>query len=46
MLDLSVVTQYDVAPDGQRFLMNLDTPTAGQRMITLVTNWTSLIKKP
>jgi len=44
LLDLTVVTQYDVAPDGQNFLLNLDTPTDGQRMITLVTNWTSLLK--
>ncbi len=46
MLDVSVVNQYDVAPDGRSFLMNLDTPTEGQRMITLVTNWTSLLKRP
>ncbi|HZI94085.1 MAG TPA: protein kinase [Patescibacteria group bacterium] len=45
LLDVGVVTQYDIAPDGQSFLMNLDTPTEGQRMITLVTNWTSLLKK-
>jgi Tol biopolymer transport system component len=45
ILDLSVVTQYDVAPDGQSFLMNLDTPTEGQRMITLVTHWMSLMKE-
>ncbi len=45
MLDLSVVTQFDVSPDGQRFLMNLDTPTKGQRMIMLVANWTSLLKQ-
>jgi eukaryotic-like serine/threonine-protein kinase len=46
MLDLSVVTQFDVSADGRSFLMNLDTPTEGQRMITLVTNWTSLLKRP
>jgi Tol biopolymer transport system component len=44
MLDLSVVTQFDVAPDGRSFLMNLDTPTEGQRLITLVTSWPSLLK--
>jgi dipeptidyl aminopeptidase/acylaminoacyl peptidase len=44
ILDLSVVTQYDVSPDGQRFLMNLDTPAKEQRMITLITNWPSLLK--
>jgi len=42
---LDVGTQYDVSLDGQSFLMNLDTPTEGRRMITLVTNWTSLLKK-
>jgi len=46
LLDVGVVTQYDVALDGQRFLMNLETPTEGHRMITLVTNWPSLLKKP
>jgi Tol biopolymer transport system component len=45
MLDVGSVTQYDVSPDGQSFLMNLDTPAEGQRLITLVTNWTSLLKK-
>ena len=45
MLDLTVVTQYDVSPDGQSFLMNLDTPTEGQRLITLVTNWSSMLKQ-
>jgi Tol biopolymer transport system component len=43
ILALGVVTQYDVSPDGQRFLMNLDTPTEGQRAITLVSNWTTLL---
>ncbi|HLF95113.1 MAG TPA: hypothetical protein VJB14_16715, partial [Planctomycetota bacterium] len=45
ILDLPVVTQYDVSPDGQRFLMNLDTPTEGRRTITLVSNWTSLLNQ-
>jgi len=45
LLNLSVVTQYDVSPDGQRFLMNLNTPTQGQKMITLVSNWTSLLQQ-
>jgi hypothetical protein len=44
LLDLTVVTQYDVSPDGQSFLMNFDTPAEGQKLITLVTNWTSLLK--
>jgi hypothetical protein len=43
MLNLSVITQYDVSPDGQRFLMNLNTQTQGQKLLTLVSNWTSLL---
>ncbi|HET6374037.1 MAG TPA: protein kinase [Candidatus Polarisedimenticolia bacterium] len=46
MLDVGVVTQYDVSFDGQSFIMNLDTPTEGRRMIMLVANWPSLLKKP
>jgi len=45
ILELGVATQYDVSADGQRFLMNIDTPTQGQRTITLVSNWLSLLKK-
>ena len=45
ILQLGTATQYDVSPDGQSFLMNLDTPTEGLRMITLVTNWISLLKR-
>ena len=43
ILKLGVVAQYDVAPDGRRFLINLDTPSQGQRGITLVSSWTSLL---
>jgi hypothetical protein len=37
---------YDVAPDGQRFLTNLVTGTEepAQTSITIVTNWTSLLR--
>jgi len=42
ILHLEVVTQYDVGPDG-RFLMNLNKSTPGQKLITLVSNWTSLL---
>jgi dipeptidyl aminopeptidase/acylaminoacyl peptidase len=42
ILDLSVATQYDVSPDG-RFLMNLNVATQGQKLITLVSNWNSLL---
>lgn len=45
ILDLGLVTQYDVSADGQHFVMNLNTPTQGQRSITLVSNWTSLLTK-
>ncbi len=44
LLDLSVVSQYDVSPDGRRFLMNLNTETQGQKLITLMSNWTSLLQ--
>jgi serine/threonine protein kinase len=43
ILNLGVVTQYDVTPDGQRFLMNLNTPTQGQKTITLLSHWTALL---
>jgi hypothetical protein len=43
ILALGVVTQYDASPDGQRFLMNLDTPTQGQRSLTLVSSWPALL---
>ncbi len=39
------IAQYDISPDGRRFLVNLNTPTQGQRTITLVSNWTSLLGK-
>ena len=45
ILNLSLVAQFDVSADGQRFLMNLDTPSQVRRTITLVSNWTSLLKK-
>jgi serine/threonine protein kinase len=45
LLNLTVVSQYDVTRDGERFLMNLDTPTQSQRTITLVSGWPSLLGK-
>jgi Tol biopolymer transport system component len=42
-LDLGTATQYDVSPDGQRFLMNLNVATQGQKLITLVSHWTELL---
>jgi Tol biopolymer transport system component len=44
LLSLSVTGQYDVAPDGRRFLMNFNRETEGQKLITLVANWTSLLQ--
>ena len=36
---------YDVAPDGQRFLINVvATAEPAQTPITIVTNWTSLLR--
>ncbi|HET8948370.1 MAG TPA: protein kinase [Candidatus Polarisedimenticolia bacterium] len=45
ILHLGLVTQYDVTPDGTRFLMNLNKATPGQKLITLVSNWTSLLPR-
>ncbi|HXI04227.1 MAG TPA: hypothetical protein VNI57_13725, partial [Candidatus Saccharimonadales bacterium] len=45
LLNGGVVAQYDVSPDGGRFLMNLESPSPGQKTITLVSNWSSLLKK-
>jgi Tol biopolymer transport system component len=45
ILHISIVTQYDVSPDGRRFLMNLDVPTEAQRLVTLVTNWPTLLPR-
>jgi hypothetical protein len=36
--------QYDVAPDGQRFLLNLE-PDSSASPITVVLNWTAGLKK-
>ncbi len=37
--------QYAVAPDGQRFLINLAVTEPGSSPITIVLNWTSALKK-
>jgi serine/threonine protein kinase len=37
-------TQYDVAPDGQRFLLNLPTDQSGSP-ITVVLNWAAALKE-
>ncbi|HXI02022.1 MAG TPA: hypothetical protein VNI57_02490, partial [Candidatus Saccharimonadales bacterium] len=43
LLDLGVLAQYDVSPDGQRFLMNFNIPTPGERTISLVSGWPALL---
>jgi len=37
--------QYDVTPDGQRFLINADLADASSAPITLVLNWTAGVKR-
>ena len=37
--------QYAVAPDGQRFLMNIAADDAVTSPITIVQNWTAGLKK-
>jgi Tol biopolymer transport system component len=38
-------TQYDVAPDGKRFLLNSRLSEGSPEPITVVTNWTAELKK-
>ena len=40
-----VLQQYDVAPDGQRFLMNVGREGPAASPITVVLNWTAGLKK-
>jgi len=37
--------QYDVTPDGQRFLINADLADASSAPTTLVLNWTAGVKR-
>ena len=37
--------QYDVTPDGQRFLLNQRLPDTGESPITVVVNWPKLLEK-
>ena len=37
--------QYDVTPDGQRFLLNQRLPDTGESPITVVVNWPKLLAK-
>jgi dipeptidyl aminopeptidase/acylaminoacyl peptidase len=38
------IRAYDVTPDGQRFLLNVPTPSAKPQPIAVVVNWRSLLK--
>ena len=40
----SAYVPYDVSPDGQRFII-IRRPESGPRPITLMTNWTELLRK-
>ena len=40
-----VPAQYDVAPDGQRFLVNTARRTAQGASVTVVLNWMSRLKQ-
>jgi Tol biopolymer transport system component/tRNA A-37 threonylcarbamoyl transferase component Bud32 len=44
-LTTSYSHQYDVTPDGQRFLNNLDLTNVTTAPLTVVTNWTATIAK-
>jgi Tol biopolymer transport system component len=37
--------QYDVSPDGQKFLMNVSSKIGGSRPLTLITNWTAEVNR-
>jgi Tol biopolymer transport system component len=39
------IDQYDVAPDGQRFLFQVPVGTAAQAPITVVLNWAATLRK-
>jgi Tol biopolymer transport system component len=39
------VRAYDVAPDGQRFLLNLPQPDAAPRPMSVIVNWRGLIQQ-
>jgi Tol biopolymer transport system component len=40
------IRAYDVAPDGQRFLLNLPGAPTGSRPISVVVNWRPLLRTP
>jgi hypothetical protein len=35
---------YDVSPDGQRFLVSVPTSDPGSSQVTVVLNWTAVMK--
>jgi hypothetical protein len=41
----NTVNLYDVAPDGQRFLVNLPMEWSNTSPITVMTNWTEKLKQ-
>lgn len=44
-LDASAFRDYDVAPDGQRFLFNLAEPGAATRLDEVIVEWTRLLRR-
>jgi hypothetical protein len=43
---LGTIANYDVAADGQRFLVATPTGTREEPPITVITNWQSLLGRP
>ena len=41
----NITHQYDVAPDGQRFLVNVATAESSASPITMMLNWAAILKK-
>ena len=44
VLELSGVSPYDAAPDGQRFLVRA-APQQGSQPLTVILNWPALLKE-
>jgi hypothetical protein len=42
---LDAIRQYDVTPDGQRFLLNQRLPDNPDAPITVIVNWPKLLQK-
>jgi hypothetical protein len=43
--DASAFRDYDVTPDGQRFLFNLGSPDAETRSDEVIVEWTRLVRR-